>query len=107
MFFLEQLKFQLATKFKTLNAQWQQSVYKKIQLESELPQLECANQCLNFEGGKCNWFVQFNLICFFGNSATLNGSINSNLTSNVVHVSTGNILYPYFTVKLDLTATSE
>jgi hypothetical protein len=101
----------MATKFQTLknisDAQWQHSVYKKIQLESGLPQLECANQCLNFEGGKCNWFVQTNLTCFLGNSATRNGSINSNLTSNVVYVSTGNILYPYFTVKPALTTTSE
>jgi hypothetical protein len=92
----------MATKFKTLknisDAQWQQSVYKKIQLVSGLPKLECANQCLNFEGGKCNWFVQTNLNCFFGNSATRNGPISSNFTSNVVNVSTGNLLYPFFTL---------
>jgi len=95
----------MATKFKTLknisDAQWQLSVYKKIQLESGLPQLECANQCLNFEGGKCNWFVLTNLNCFFGNSATRNGPINSNLTSNVVYVSTGKSVI-YFNPRVEL-----
>ncbi len=95
----------MATKFQTLknisDVQWQLSVYKKIQLESGLPQLECANQCLNFEGGKCNWFVQTNLTCFLGNSAPRSGSINSNLTSNVLFVSTGKSVI-YFNPRVEL-----
>ena len=90
MFFLELLRLKFETKFTTLtnatDSQWKQTVYKEIQLESQLPNQECANQCLNLEGGSCNVFVVSNLICFLGNFKNFNGSVSSNYTSNIVYV---------------------